>query len=306
MNFVGWETYEQEIENQKIILWRNYENKWIEDAHILQKLVKKQIRVYLSHESKITIKQESTPSPDEIVLGHIDEIQFGNTTITDSTPPPFPFPTVPLLKYKWDILPPEFPEIIVISDETRELLDTISHRAPQSIQRNSRIIESLRESQDHCSQFLQYILERTSMGNLVDDWPNYDLAPELQKIEKTIEDIQAHIFMWDNLINRIDFITEFSDFNTTHWYKIAHETELYIPETNTWLDSDNLDTVDFMILGSLWENNLYAIVGIYVMNNVYSIRRLCEQLLRMTKKYPEAMIYYQYITNTYFPTLLLT
>lgn len=70
MNFIGWETYEAEIEKQIIALWRDYEKDKIIDARILRKLVQNQIQSYLSDSEEERTKDLEL-SPEEIVLGLI-------------------------------------------------------------------------------------------------------------------------------------------------------------------------------------------------------------------------------------------
>ena len=70
MNFIGWETYEAEIEKQIITLWRDYEKDKIIDARILRKLVQNPIQSYLSDSEEERTKDLEL-SPEEIVLGLI-------------------------------------------------------------------------------------------------------------------------------------------------------------------------------------------------------------------------------------------
>ena len=99
MNFIDWDTYEKEVENQILALWENHEKEKIIEARILRKLIRSQVQIYLSHSEEERAKDLEL-SPEEIVLGLIKKINLNISTIENRIPPHTTRPTVPLLEYK--------------------------------------------------------------------------------------------------------------------------------------------------------------------------------------------------------------
>lgn len=281
MNFIDWDTYEKEVARQILSLWENYEKDITIDDWDLNKLVKNEIRSFSARQ--------------EVVLKLIDRIKLQATATQNHTPNYFALPTVPLLEYKWEILPPEFLEDIAISDETRGIVDIISHQAPQSIIRNNKILDAMKQDTVDYGRFLEYITERTEMRNPVEGInPEYELS---YKTIQTIEErLDAHIFIGDMPMNPDAFIQELILLDKKFDGKISWRIGIITNEV--FFENPNIThpkMADLMIVGSLSEHGYPTIVGIYFLRNQYSIARLYSHLSGMMSKYPEAALYYRYI-----------
>ena len=257
-------------------------------------MVQNQIQSYLSDSEEERTKDLEL-SPEEIVLGLIKKIHLNIATIENRAPLHFTPPTVPLLEYKWDILPPEFLENIAISDETKKTIDIISHQTPHSIIQDNKILDAMRQDVVDYGRFLEYITERTEMRNPVEG-----LNPEFELKYKTIQTIEeyldAHIFVGDTPINPDSFIQDLTLLNRKHQNKIAWKLDIIASEVQ--FENPNAThsrMVDLMIVWAPSKDGHPTVVGIYFLRNEYTVARLYSYLNRMISEYPEAALYYRYI-----------
>lgn len=190
-------------------------------------------------------------------------------------------PATALLEYKDTSIPDEFLDSRSINEETKSVL--------------SRLLEESPESMASCRFFLNYILERTQIRNLV-DW----LVPDMYLTPEEERSIASKIMIGKRPIDIREYANMNRDIKATSSIK-----DVFVPSSGWFLSWSTFSPTDKQLEWMIPyyydelivrdENN--GIVTVFCTESLESRKKLLERLYNEGFEYPESWKYLSYITH---------